>query len=1435
MSAIRNVGELASPYYLLEVWARREEIDIDPETYASLKRKARTLVRDSRAFEARGEQPDDDWRSRRRELLGIEDAIAKTFVLDDGTEVDLLIWRDTDAADSLLVGDLPGFADPDRRPQDAADPPSTAFELALDAYEGEADWGLLLAGLEIRAYRRSSGISQQYLALDLDTLVELDDEAAWKAFAAIFRAPSFSSARGVPLIRRVVDESRRHATALADDMRADVVDAAEALTQGVLDHRANERITGEPTREVRHRLFEQGLYYLYRILFVLYSESRDVLPVSGGTAYATTYSVDHLVELARTEPEAAEGTYYGETLRRLFGFLWSGPEDVARSLDVEPVGGELFDPSHTELLDRCVISDVYWRRALTSIALGAPGSPRRRLGRRQSFAELGVDQLGSIYEGLLVLEPTLVPGPRVLVLVDGERRALEETEAEGLRVLRHLDEGDFVLESASGRRKGSGSFYTPAEITEYLAHAALDPLTEPIVARAADDSAAAELEILALRVCDPAMGSGAFLVQAARALGTALARVRAARADGRVTPEMIQQAKREVVRRCIYGVDLNPLAVVLAKVSLWLETLERGRPLSFLDAHLRCGDSLVGLEFQVNGGGLSAAELATWPKDADKGLKTYLRKEAGKPGEPVLERLKKRKGPRDLHQATLPLDVSGIERALAAIAGARAELVRGENGEETLQLTLDVAKAFDELETAEDSVRNRLRAAADVWCAQWFSDGEDGPSDDEGPVVPLGVSDYETIVRCLLQGEEMAKRLQPTLEAARVVGRKRRFFHWALEFPEVIIERGGFDAVIGNPPWNTLSPDTKEFFSTYDLKTFRKGVPKKEQDARKQELRSDPEIDAAWRREARFLHELSYWAKPDAGRFKWFAPNPQLRKGDANVYRLFVERGYRILREGGRLGQVLPDSVYVSSPATGVRQHLIEHGQLERCYVFENRRKIFPIDSRIKVVLLIAKRGGGSTKRFKAKFYVGKNPVGGDRSVGLEELPEVLAELDREAPELSVDQVRALAPETWAFPELQTALDAEIVAQCASRLPALNLDDRGWGLTFCRELDADKDAWRFHEAADLEARGAVSKDLWYVEPDGTEWWPLVEGHLFYNLEFPAEGKEPKYWVKGPDVRSIEGRLNSDGSSVMEHYRVAWRDVARSVDERSAIATVIPPRTAAKHTSPTAWGGALPADRVLALAALMSSIPFDFLVRLLGKGHLTYGALNAVPAPSFDLLSEVVPFAAEVVYQSEPFADLWKQVSRKKASPALDAWGIGQRRAAIDAKVALAYGLSLEQYAAALCTFPNLDRTQAMLPGEPKSFVTRDLALLAYCDATGTKPPDIGKLMRKIGVDLPDPKPEYRLLRDRVSAARELGAVPYRPTPRGGRPPTDPALVEDVTQLLSSDPMTTAEIAEALEEEEKTIQAVLKELVRQREAYAEGRGKGRRYYVIEEDE
>ncbi len=189
----------------------------------------------------------------------------------------------------------------------------------------------------------------------------------------------------------------------------------------------------------------------------------------------------------------------------------------------------------------------------------------------------------------------------------------------------------------------------------------------------------------------------------------------------------------------------------------------------------------------------------------------------------------------------------------------------------------------------------------------------------------------------------------------------------------------------------------------------------------------------------------------------------------------------------------------------------------------------------------------------------------------------------------------------------------------------------------------------------------------------------------------------------------------------------------------------------------------------------------------------------------------------------------------RSADSLDtAWQIARHRAAIDAAVASMYDLSLLQLAAVLSTFPNVDKTQPMLPGEPRSFVTRDLVLQAFCQLTDARSPDVAKLMREVGAGSSDPLPEFRDLETRVSEYFKLGSIPYRPTPMGGRLPTDPALVEEMLGVLRDDALTAEEIADAVDSEEYLVRKVLGALRKSGDVYVDGRGKNARYYVVGDD-
>ena len=418
------------------------------------------------------------------------------------------------------------------------------------------------------------------------------------------------------------------------------------------------------------------------------------------------------------------------------------------------------------------------------------------------------------------------------------------------------ERGLVVLTRTSGERKSTGSFYTPRPMTEFLVRRALHPL---VAGRSSD-------EILRLRIMDPAMGSGAFLVAACRYLAGALERALGSEGhdwDPDERPARRAELRRLVAQRCLYGVDLNPMAVQLARLSLWLTTLARDRPLTFLDHHLASGDSLLGaglaqlMRPPSSGGNARSTQPRALPLFADDSpvrmLATIL---------PDRFRLA-------IDPEETPADVREKERALAQLGAPGAPLAR-------------------------------WKSAADQWCADWFRDA--------GPVSPPVFAD---LVRGILrEGASLHPHQHAALaNDANAVARAQRFFHWELEFPEIFFDAagrpdpaGGFDAVIGNPPWDALRADSGD--------------------------------DASRRR-----------ARPErATRLRFFRTSGLFRHqgaGHANRYRLFVERAMHLLRPAGRLAMVLPSGLVTDHGSGPIRRALLDGMQIDRLIGFDNRACIF--------------------------------------------------------------------------------------------------------------------------------------------------------------------------------------------------------------------------------------------------------------------------------------------------------------------------------------------------------------------------------------------------------------------------------------------------------------------------------------------------------------
>jgi hypothetical protein len=803
------------------------------------------------------------------------------------------------------------------------------------------------------------------------------------------------------------------------------------------------------------------------------------------------------------------------------------------------------------------------------------------------------------------------------------------------RLLRRLEPGDFHF-VPSPERKGSGSFYTPLPLVRDLVRHALGPLVEgkPVA------------EIEALRVLDPACGSAHFLVEAMRYLGQVLHRAYCEELDGQAPPqfrsttgqgwdddwrapddeariaasEARSWCKRRIAERCLFGVDLNPMAVKLARVALWIESLAGDRPLTFFHHHIRGGNSLLG----------------SW------------RTRLCHPPLPGMEK----------HRVAVQPNMFAdhVRQALAQAVQARRLIdAAGDLGAIT-------SESLEELDFKEHQCRQAdlvlagARLLFDLRSASAF--------------LPDIWQEWATLCSLIHSPAELQDyaRSRSWWGEFEDIRERERFFHWELEFPEVFLngDRPGFDAVLGNPPWDKVLPAKVDFYQRYDV--LIRAFQGNELDRRISELnREHPGLAPAFADYRRRLTTVAHFLRR-GGDFPLSEAKSQAAHEDLSKY--FLDRALRLARVGGAVGLVVPSVVYNGDGCVGLRRYLLEEAAIERFYSFENRRKVFPIHSSYKFVSLVC-RPGQSAPEFTAAF-----------------MRHDLGELTADGPQpwmvrLAADEIKRLSPGTLAFLEYRSPRDQEIVRKMHQGHPTLGGEGPGtWGATFM--------SWRAHEKI---FNSAEDKDLWtdprtgrlfsptavlgYDPGDPAEtirlmgeagFWPVWEGKSVH--QFLVGTGAVRWWLK---VFAAEEKYNK---KPLEGPALVFRATARNTDERTAIASVLPERAVASDTL-----SALRIDHVALDAActVLNSFCFDYLlrIRLAGtKVAWTYFGLVAVPP-------------AEVV-------------NRLPALPSLAAWEFGIKHITeredlwprlweANRAVAEAYGLEPGDFAHILSAFPVLAR------------------------------------------------------------------------------------------------------------------------------------------------
>ena len=548
----------------------------------------------------------------------------------------------------------------------------------------------------------------------------------------------------------------------------------------------------------------------------------------------------------------------------------------------------------------------------------------------------------------------------------------------------------FSLHQASGNeRKTTGSYYTPTALISALLDASLDPLLDE-----AEVSPEPEQALLAIRVIDPACGSGHFLVAAAQRIARRIAALRTGETDP--DPTIVRHALREVIGRCVYGIDRNPMAVELCKVSLWLESVEPGKPLSFLDHHIVIGNGLLGatpklLEHGVPDGAFVALE------EDDKTTVTSRRKTNARERE---------------HRSQGLLGLVFSSQTLTAPIAAEMAAIEALPGDTPIQ----VAEQADRYRRLQESVEvEKARLSADAWCAAFVA-----VKNPDHPAIT------DATVRMLAEDPQLVPA--DALAEVTDLSHQYRFLHWHLAFPQIYEVDlsgggetgcvGGFDLILGNPPWDTLSPDRKEFFAAEEPSI--RFASKTDQDAMVSSLLVHPEIAERWAQYRRELYASVHFMKA-SGRYQLFASG-NLGKGDFNVYRMFVETAMSLTRPDGFVAQVVPSGFYNGANAAAIRRELFDHWQLTHVLGLINTGHTWfgGVDPTTRFAAYAAKKGA-STETFNVAF-------------GIRSPADLARAFAGETTALSVSSIRLQSPDALAIPEVEDAEDAEIGRSNRDRL-----------------------------------------------------------------------------------------------------------------------------------------------------------------------------------------------------------------------------------------------------------------------------------------------------------------------------------------------------------------------------------------------------------------
>ena len=1159
-------------------------------------------------------------------------------------------------------------------------------------------YGIISNGQLLRIIRNSGQLVKlTYIEFDLRRMLEEDKYTEFCLMFRLLHASRFRTSGDEPCVmERWFNMSIESGNRIRNGLSRAVQTTMETIGNAVLTSKgvgndALRRAFADGTMDAA-RLNKELIHFIYRLLFLFIIEER-------GLVYQIPDSVDAPDYKQQCQWQDIYKKYYAASrLRRLselsylkqrqYSDLWQGlmdtfhlfePDTFGEKLGIKPLGGVLFGTETLHWLKQCQVSN---RDLLAAFAALNEFTDERQQRVKINYSSLDVEEFGSVYEGILEMRPFVQPG---------------------------VAASDWLFGFVGGLdRQSTSSYYTRPDLVQNLIKTTLEPVIKDKMANCATTEEKIKA-LLNMKVCDAASGSGHIVLAMARTIAWYVCTLR----TGEDNPASLdyRQALREVISRCVYAVDYNPDAVELCKVVLWIEGYCAGKPLSFLDHHIRCGNSVLGVsDLQMLIDGVPDKALTAEDKDTLKALKR-LNQEA-------VKAVNGNTGNEPTFGFENPF---GIEEMSIAQIGL-ADKIRFINHLPEDTLEQEIVKQLRWQELMASARVDCLRRACDIYAYAFYHTVKadelykDKGGTDKELDLEAEVPYTKTVMRALQEIEAMEhlekgeplptyyRQLSADFKTeVRRIAEEQRFFHWCVEFPEVFAANKGFDVMCGNPPWDKIKVEDKKWFESHGRADIvNAGTASQRKKAIADLPVSDPILYKEYTKALADAEALSRFVRL-AGRFDLTAT------GDIDLYPMFAELCLSFSKEAW--GLVLPTGIAVNDSNKAFFSKLIDENRLVSLYDFENREKLFDIDSTNHFCLLTIGKEQDTPRTVKGGFF-------------LTRLDHLLD--PRRIYTLQTSDFARLNPNTKTCPVFRTSRDAKLTAKIYRNSTILYNEitgDNPWNVKFSRMLDMSNDSYLFRTYAQLTAQGATLNGNTFTTVDGETYIPLYEGKMIwhYNHHFgswPKEGERPNsinmpsedelanpdscimpwYWVPLSVVNDRLVKYDRDGNVVWKwthNWMLCFRDISKSTNERTLIATIVP-KQGFNNKTPIIFEESGILDGTI-MCGILSSIVFDYVTRQkVGGKSMNFFYVKQFPVLTPDQIPsttqwQIVKRVAELCYFNHDMdgwaSELWEEMSEEQraALPQLGAqqpWVYNPERRAIlqaelDAIFAHLYGLNTE--------------------------------------------------------------------------------------------------------------------------------------------------------------